>query len=103
MSNDRRIDYIEFPVTKMAETKKFYADLFGWEMTDYGPDYASFADGRITGGFRLEPEVTAGGPLVVLYAVNLEEIETRRKWTLRVIVTSMMGATMAFLFSLFKD
>ena len=51
--HDRRIDYIEFPVTKMAETKKFYADLFGWEMTDYGPDYASFDAARLTLEFDL--------------------------------------------------
>jgi predicted enzyme related to lactoylglutathione lyase len=28
------------------------------------------------GGFALTPAVAAGGPLVVLYATNLEEIET---------------------------
>lgn len=72
---DRRVDYIEFPSTNMEETKKFYATVFGWEFVDYGPDYMSFADGRLNGGFRLEPVVTAGGPLVVIYATHLEDIE----------------------------
>ena len=72
---DRRMDYIEFPSTNIEETKTFYAGVFGWEFTDYGPDYTSFTDGRLAGGFEAAPDVAAGGPLVVLYAVNLEEIE----------------------------
>ena len=74
---DRRVDYIEFSTTNIEETKKFYSEVFGWEFTDYGPDYASFNDGRLAGGFTVAPEVTAGGPLVVLYSTNLAEIEAR--------------------------
>jgi len=48
---DRRVDYIEFSTTSMEETKKFYSDVFGWEFTDYGPDYASFTDGRLVPGW----------------------------------------------------
>ncbi len=73
---DRRVDYIEFQATDIVETKSFYSEIFGWEFTDYGPDYTSFTDGRMAGGFESAPAVTAGGPLVVLYATNLEEIET---------------------------
>jgi predicted enzyme related to lactoylglutathione lyase len=74
---DRRVDYIEFLTTNIEETKRFYSEVFGWEFTDYGPDYASFTDGRLAGGFSVAPEVAAGGPLVVLYATNLEEVEAR--------------------------
>ena len=72
---DRRVDYVEFLTTDIEETKRFYSGVFGWEFTDYGPDYTSFTDGRLGGGFALAPEVVTGGPLVVLYATNLEEIE----------------------------
>ena len=72
---DRRVDYIEFLTTNIEETKKFYSEVFGWEFTDYGPEYTSFTDGRLAGGFAIAPEVTAGGPLVVLYSTNLEEVE----------------------------
>ena len=75
--HDRRIDYIEFRTTNIEEIKGFYSEIFGWEFTDYGPDYSSFTDGRIAGGFVAAVEVTSGGPLVVLYSTNLEEIETR--------------------------
>jgi uncharacterized protein len=74
--NDRRIDYIEFPASDIAATKQFYAAVFGWEFTDYGPDYTSFSDGRLSGGFTTATGVTAPGPLVVLYAVDLEGVQT---------------------------
>ena len=76
---DRRIDYIEFRATNIEETKSFYTEVFGWVFTDYGPDYTSFFDGRLGGGFSSAPAVTVGGPLVVLYAVDLEEIEAKVK------------------------
>jgi predicted enzyme related to lactoylglutathione lyase len=55
--------------------KRFYGDAFGWKFQDWGPDYVSFEDGRLAGGFRRESRVAAGGPLVVLYAVDLEDVE----------------------------
>ena len=73
--HDRRVDYVEFRSTDIAATKAFYSGIFGWEFTDYGPEYTSFTDGRLAGGFSLAPEVAAGGPLVVIYATNLEEVE----------------------------
>jgi predicted enzyme related to lactoylglutathione lyase len=77
--NDRRIDYIEFPATDVAQTKAFYTGVFGWKFTDYGPDYASFEDGRLTGGFAKVDKVTRGGPLVVMYAVDLAATEAAVK------------------------
>jgi len=74
-NNDRRIDYIEFRTTAMAETKRFYSAVFGWEFTDYGPNYSSFEDGRLAGGFEVSEQVVTGGTLVVIYAEKLEEIE----------------------------
>jgi len=73
--HDRRIDYIELATTDMAAMKAFYAGVFGWTMQDWGDDYASFEDGRLAGGFRLVDEVARGGPLVIIYAVDLEAAE----------------------------
>lgn len=75
MSNiDKTINYIEFPMVKPHETKAFYAKLFGWEFTEWGPTYMSFAGAGIDGGFNGESEVsvTAPGALVVLYVKELE-------------------------------
>src|SRR5256885_8976366 len=74
--NDRRIDYIEFHATDLARTKAFYTGVFGWKFTDYGPDYIAFDDGRITGGFWKEGS-SGGGPLGILYAVDLAAPEAR--------------------------
>ena len=75
--HDRRIDYIELPAVDVARTKKFYADAFGWEFTDYGPDYTSFLDGRLAGGLRKVDAPRPGGVLVVIFAVDLEDAERR--------------------------
>jgi len=73
--HDKRIDYIELPTTDIEAAKAFYTVVFGWKTQDWGPDYSSFEDGRLTGGFRKEADVARGGPLVVLYAVDLEAVE----------------------------
>lgn len=75
--HDRRIDYIEFKTTDIARTKTFYGDAFGWTFTDFGPDYSSFSDGRLDGGFEAGTPVTPGGPLVILYATDLADAQRR--------------------------
>ena len=76
MAADGHIDYVEFPATDIAKTKTFYQQLFGWTFEDYGPDYTSFGDGRIAGGFARRDRTDAGGPLIVIYGKDLEGFET---------------------------
>ena len=72
--NDRRIDYVEFNVADIGAAKAFYSAAFGWRFTDYGENYCEFDDGRLKGGFtNLAPVRSGGGPLVVLYARDIEE------------------------------
>jgi len=73
--NDRRIDYVEFAVADIARSRAFYETAFGWTMTDYGPEYCGFADGRLEGGFTTQGTPKPGGPLVILYADDLEAIQ----------------------------
>jgi hypothetical protein len=40
---------------------------------DYGPNYCEFGDGRLTGGFATSDSPAPGGPLVILYADDLEK------------------------------
>jgi uncharacterized protein len=82
MGTDRRIDYLEFPAAHIEDAKAFYSTVFGWEFQDYGPDYCSFNDGRLDGGFfrsDLRGSVSAGSVLVVIYAEDLEATELRVK------------------------
>ena len=75
--HDRRIDYIEIDATDVARTKRFYAEAFGWKFTDYGPDYTSFEDGRLNGGFRKADRVKPGSVLIVIFAVDLGDAEAK--------------------------
>lgn len=80
---DRCVDYVEFAVRDVPAARRFYAAVFGWVFEDYGPDYISFHDGRIGGGFYTAPAGWApapaggGGPVVVFYAADLGEAERR--------------------------
>lgn len=76
---DRQIDYIELPATDIEATKRFYSSVFAWKFTDYGPEYTSFEDGRLSGGFTTERAVTSPGVLVVLYAADLAATEAKIK------------------------
>ena len=80
MSAANQIDYIEFRADDLEATKQFFTQLLQWEFTDYGLDYTSFTDGRISGGFTRAAEhssLDTGGALVVIYHPRLEEIRQR--------------------------
>jgi uncharacterized protein len=78
MSRNKTIDYVEFHATDLVAIKQFYSQLFGWEFEDYGPDYTSFKDGRIAGGFS-RGLALPGGPLVVIYVDDLQSTEKQIK------------------------
>lgn len=80
MSEHEKINYLEFPARDIAQTKKFFAAVFGWTFVDYGPDYAAFSNAGIDGGF-FKSELTAssvnGGALVVFYSRELEATQVK--------------------------
>ena len=71
------MDYIEFPAADVPRTREFYERAFGWRFTDYGPDYTSFEDGRLSGGFWKSGGPPGGRPLVVIHAEDLADAEKR--------------------------
>ena len=78
MRAEKRIDYIEIPVTDPAKARDFFAELMGWEFQDWGPDYISFSDGRLNGGFRRSEEpVPQNSVLLVFYSEDLERDRDR--------------------------
>ena len=94
MPQDQKIDYIEFPAADFDAIQAFYEKAFNWAFTDYGPEYRSFSDGRLGGGFRRADQSSTtenGSALVILYADNLEA--TRDK------VTASGGRIIADIFS----
>ena len=82
MSNHEKINYIEFPSRDIEKTKKFFNSVFGWTFIDYGPDYISFNNAGIDGGFfksDLKSSTKDGSVLVVLYSEDLEKTELKIK------------------------
>jgi uncharacterized protein len=82
MTAENKIDYIEIPAKDLQAVQGFFESLFGWEFESYGPDYCSFNDGRIAGGFyRSDARATVdgGSVLVVFYNADLDAAVARVK------------------------
>ena len=69
--HENQIDYVEMSVKDIAASKQFYGTVFGWKFEDYGPEYTSFYDGRLAGGFTTERPTPSQGLLLVIYAADL--------------------------------
>lgn len=71
---DNLINYVEFKANDLEAVKAFYSKAFGWEFTDYGPDYVAFNASGLEGGFEKSAEPVVNGALIVLYHSQLETI-----------------------------
>ena len=68
-----RIDYVELPSATAHElTRAFYAKAFGWDFTDYGPDYSATATGDVGVGLNGQAEDALAAPLPVIRVDDLE-------------------------------
>ncbi|WP_409434059.1 VOC family protein [Litorimonas sp. RW-G-Af-16] len=81
MSQHHTINYIELPVKHLSEAKAFYAAVFGWTFTDYGPNYASFSGAGIDGGFDGDAGRVCSdqGALPVIFSDDLDATEAAVK------------------------
>lgn len=66
-----QIQYVEFLSDDFDQIKDFYRQAFGWEFTDYGPEYTAFTGDYVDGGFA-KGEPKKGSVLVILYSEDLE-------------------------------
>lgn len=76
MKPHHQISYIEMPCRDLAATKEFFSSVFGWSFSDYGPEYSSFRNDSVNGGFYKSDQgftVATGGVLVVMYSDDLEK------------------------------
>ncbi|MCJ8339601.1 MAG: VOC family protein [Pseudomonadales bacterium] len=74
MQDHHKINYLEIPALDMQATKNFFSAVFEWGFTDYGPEYCSFDNAAIDGGFYLADKVASvasGSVLIVLYSDDL--------------------------------
>ena len=72
---NNNINYIELKAKDLEEIKKFYASVFDWSFTDYGPTYTAFSNVGLDGGFEKTEDTIVNGALVVLYNDDLETIK----------------------------
>lgn len=75
MPAHEKINYVELAAHDLEATKLFFTKSLGWSFVDYGPDYTSFADEGVDGGFfrsNLKSSPQTGGALIVFYSADLE-------------------------------
>jgi predicted enzyme related to lactoylglutathione lyase len=80
MNEHEKINYVELPAKDMEATKTFFTTAFGWSFTDYGPEYTSFSNEGINGGFYKSDLVASmgnGSVLIVFYSKELEQTQAK--------------------------
>jgi uncharacterized protein len=80
MNEHGKLNYVEFPCASIGKTKAFFEQAFGWSFVDYGPDYTSFANQGLDGGFFKSDQratTSTGSALLVFYSSRLEETLTK--------------------------
>lgn len=80
MLEHEKINYVEFPARDLEACKSFFQQAFGWEFTDYGPDYTAFSDQGLDGGFyraELNARSEQGSALIVFFSQQLEETQEK--------------------------
>lgn len=71
-----RINYIELPARDLGAARSFYAAVFGWELTDYGPSYAATTTGTVDLGLQGDLSEATAMPLPV---VQVEDIDAAQR------------------------
>jgi predicted enzyme related to lactoylglutathione lyase len=66
-----RISYVELPVKRLASVRDFYAQAFGWNFTDFGPDYSATTTGDVDLGMDAGDDAVTS----VLPVVEVEDLE----------------------------
>jgi len=80
MTENEKINYIEFPANDIESTKSFFTSVFNWQFVDYGPEYSSFSNQGIDGGFfksNLSASTKNGSALVIFNSQNLESTQLK--------------------------
>ncbi|GAC15437.1 VOC family protein [Aliiglaciecola lipolytica] len=75
MSKHEKLNYVEFSATDLESTKTFFSKVFSWDFVDYGPDYTSFSDQGLDGGFFRANSCNKtenGGALLVFYSADIQ-------------------------------
>jgi len=74
-----RICFVELPTASVGTARSFYADAFGFAMTDFGPTYSCTMTGDVDLGLQGDAKEASRAPLPVIQVESLEATETKVK------------------------
>ena len=80
MKQHEKLNYVELPARDLEATKRFFGNVFGWTFEDFGPDYCSFSDQGLDGGFyrsELYSSTLSGAALLVFFSDDLEATQIK--------------------------
>jgi len=86
-----RICFVELPAAATGPAKSFYADAFGFAMSDFGPTYSCTMTGDVDLGLQGDAKEASPAPLVVIQVESLEATETKVKRAGGVITKPTFG------------
>ena len=69
-----RLAYLELPVGDIVASKAFYGTAFGWDLTEFGPTYASTMSGDTDIGLQADTAERTAAPLPVIAVDDLEAV-----------------------------
>tara|TARA_R110002095_G_scaffold205004_1_gene188054 strand:+ start:365 stop:724 length:360 start_codon:yes stop_codon:yes gene_type:complete len=72
------LNYVEFTSPVLEETQSFFADVFGWQFIEYGPDYRDIQKAGVGGGIE---RGASRAPLPVVHTDDLDATYARIKQT----------------------
>jgi len=67
-----RICFVELPISGLASTRGFYADVFDLSFTDFGPSYSCTMTGDVDLGLQADTSEATGAPLAVIMVDDLD-------------------------------
>lgn len=70
-----RLCFVELPVGAIEPTKTFYANVFKFSMTDFGPTYACTMSGDVDLALQADVDEASRAPLPVIEVDSLELTE----------------------------
>ncbi len=66
-----RICFVELPSKGIEASERFFTEVFGWQMTQFGPTYACTMTGDVDLGLQAEAEEATAAPLIVIQVDDL--------------------------------
>ena len=70
-----RICFVELPTAATGPAKSFYAEAFGFAMSDFGPTYSCTMTGGVDLGLQADAKEASRAPLPVIQVQSLEATE----------------------------